>query len=385
MKKLINFIFFILSLIFFIYLLWYRFIRVRLPRDIPFDLTIFGLIILIIICISFLFSIYHSIIKQTKTNIIIITIQKYIFIPIQFLITFLIERKNIEPYITKYVLIVSEFIIKIQVVYMYILTELIPRVIIVNSLLIDIFYFHCIKFFYITLLLGLIIFFNKILLNIFRHILNKNIDGVDKKAEIYCHNIINYEQLGVMTMLHAKDFVNEQTRRILNNLEIIDYFPSYRIEFARNLRNEGKMLVNQVIDTDKFNLKIRRILNMAIHLNKILFLYEQEKNKYKYIEILILLTYLICWIYILIVSIHTLPIEDIEGMITSIMSYIQSISISNIEEPFSGIPMKGILDLPVWYTWRHAVVDIIIYSLPLMIGGSLWIWKKHIDYTSEYG
>lgn len=40
-------------------------------------------------------------------------------------------------------------------------------------------------------------------------------------------------------------------------------------------------------------------LNNEIHM--------EMKNKFKYITIVILLIYLLCWFYVLLVSLHTLP------------------------------------------------------------------------------
>ena len=51
------------------YYIWFRFIRERLPRDIPFDLSFISLFVLIIICVSYIYKIY-KIIKPSKSNIL---------------------------------------------------------------------------------------------------------------------------------------------------------------------------------------------------------------------------------------------------------------------------------------------------------------------------
>ena len=61
---------YILGIIIISWLLWSRFIRERLPKDIPFELTEFRFYILVYICCVYLFIIYNLMRKSKENNFI---------------------------------------------------------------------------------------------------------------------------------------------------------------------------------------------------------------------------------------------------------------------------------------------------------------------------
>jgi hypothetical protein len=91
--------------------------------------------------------------------------------------------------------------------------------------------------------------------------------------------------------------------------------------------------------------------------------------------------YSIGWIYIIWYGLSVVDKEMMISCITEIKSYI--LSIVNIEEPFSDIPIKGILEVPSWYTWRHFIAQTLVYSTVIGILGSLYVFKRHVD-SSPY-
>jgi hypothetical protein len=77
--KIHNIILSILGLIILVVFIWYRFIRERLPKDIPFNLSIEGLIILLEICIIYSYIIYTLTTEKKSTNAFITAIVSNIF------------------------------------------------------------------------------------------------------------------------------------------------------------------------------------------------------------------------------------------------------------------------------------------------------------------
>jgi hypothetical protein len=77
-KRLLRSILILLGLFMLLLFIWVRFIRVRLPRDIPFNLTELGLIILIYICLIYKYIVISLILELTSNNIIRASIIKTI-------------------------------------------------------------------------------------------------------------------------------------------------------------------------------------------------------------------------------------------------------------------------------------------------------------------
>jgi hypothetical protein len=168
----------------------------------------------------------------------------------------------------------------------------------------------------------------KIILNVCRYIMNRNIGNVDERAEILCYNFTNTETLTVVPILTASEFVQEQSLRILNNEEKLDYSTLFKLEYAQQ---EGKRLNipdKFRFNTKQFNIDMRMILNSAISLYTIIYLHESEQNKYKYVRVIFNIIYLISWSYILWIS--------APDLLLSLGIYILQY-VTKIEEPFSGL------------------------------------------------
>ena len=81
-KTLVNYILIIVGLLMFSAYIWLRFIRLRLPRDIPFNLSILGLIILIEICTIYGYILFALLRKDKEPNPIVVYIIDQVYKPL---------------------------------------------------------------------------------------------------------------------------------------------------------------------------------------------------------------------------------------------------------------------------------------------------------------
>lgn len=85
-----NIIMIILGLLIIIYYFWFRFVRERLPQDIPFTLSILSFLSLNILCTIYIYS-FYKLCKKKKTPSFL---QQYIFIVFSFMVKPLIIFDN---------------------------------------------------------------------------------------------------------------------------------------------------------------------------------------------------------------------------------------------------------------------------------------------------
>ena len=152
----------ILGLLLISYYLWYRFIRERLPKQIPFDLSLFNTCLILYICIGYFYVIYR-IIKPKEPNILISYLYKILY---KLTILFsnlddIIKENNVLNKTWDFLLIkISEnlntktlYYKKIQKYFTYIF---LPKLVLISILIIDIFWFKELNLFYSFIILGII-------------------------------------------------------------------------------------------------------------------------------------------------------------------------------------------------------------------------------------
>jgi hypothetical protein len=295
-------------LIFFIFIIWFRYIRERLPHHIPFNLSLIGFITIICICIGYIYAIYKYIKPESNGINIIVKVKKYLFKPIELLITFLhfneLTKKNYE----KFLLLFLEKAKKMNYLKAHILINILPRVILLSAFIIDIFYFQSINYFYKILIIGIVIIIGKIIIHIYVYERDTSIEFVEERAEIYT------DDTGILTRLTVKELVEEQTIRMLKGLEKVFYIVLYSMDFVEKENRQLKALPppHARVNVKALQINAGHTLNLVISINKVVYQYELEVAKFKYINILINLLYVICWVYILIVSFHTMDLTIIE-------------------------------------------------------------------------
>ena len=94
-----------LGFIFLSYYIWFRFIRERLPRNIPFDLTLISLIILFYICIMYFYLIirFFTSKKQNQFAFEILTLFQKLRIPFILLDEYIRSNKYIKMILNKFI------------------------------------------------------------------------------------------------------------------------------------------------------------------------------------------------------------------------------------------------------------------------------------------
>lgn len=319
-KILINFLIAFLSLLLFFGFLWFRFVRERLPKNIPIDLSTMGFIIITFICVMYAIGILLILLGKTTNN----------FVPDSTLLLYkpfeyFTEIKGIQPYFSKYLLKFTTYLEKKNMQNLYIIFELIPRTLLVIFFAIDVFYFKNIWTFYTILPIGLLIFIAKFIKYCIQFILQKNISIINERADIHCFNFKTEEG---SSLISTKDFIKEQAYRKLNSLSLVEYAVFFNIQYVKSLRVRLNIPNNLGIDTEKFKKRIVSGINLALALYILILKYTQQQLRFKYLTLCILVLYLISWTYILYVSFPSL----------NLITFIELLP-QNSEEPFSGLTL----------------------------------------------
>ena len=154
-KNIFSFIGFIWFMIF----IYVAFIRERLPRDIPFNLTEIRCCVLIFICFTYLFLIKQILYPHPLKNNIIQKLLYYIGRPFIFFDSSIKYSKTIYPHYLKFL---SNTTVKIKnwssYDYLTIIYSLLilPRIVLVSIFLVDVFHLNKIEIYYYFIFLGII-------------------------------------------------------------------------------------------------------------------------------------------------------------------------------------------------------------------------------------
>jgi len=204
----------IIGAILFMAFIWYRFIRERLPKDIPLKLSFLGFCILVSICGIFLY-IVVSLIRQSKSvDPLIKQIVDSIYIPLK---TFdhYIKKLSYTNNTYKYGINFLAYILGpliIDSTLFYYLFMIIPRLILLTTLYIDIFWFHKLYYIYKILLIGSVIFLGKYIIYSFKYAIDKSTKDFKEKKDI--KNIITFVENLHMILRKAMD--NKEISNILS-------------------------------------------------------------------------------------------------------------------------------------------------------------------------
>ena|SRR5271155_51405 len=342
-KQLSKIILIILGILILSLFIWLRFIRERLPRDIPFDLTVYGFFILVYICCIYIYILKRLSLNIQNENKVLSTIVNMIYKPLKTLDESIKNNLIIKPYYEKFLLSLIN-IIKNNVILhekstsyfkFYIALEILPRVILVTGLLIDTFWFHRLAILYSVISIVLVIFIAKYIKYSFKYAKEQYILQLEQMVQKIMTDYEDPEDddSPFTTMLEVRKFIEIQVFTVEDGLEPWTCTPILTPEYIKEffkLNNfyekdtlTRKEIVKKIsIDSHKI---MDKVIDISVHISK----YEIAENysRYRYIKIGIFSLYLIAWIYILIKSIHTLDIEEI----------ISIIKIKDIIEPFSGL------------------------------------------------
>lgn len=174
------------------WIIWVRFIRERLPKDIPFELTEISFYVLLYVCCIYLY-IIKSLLIPKETNPIITKIIKILYTP---LVTLDESVKNNKLFFKLYNKILIYAIIRVdsftysQSKMIYICYNILPRAFLVTLLSINVFYFHRLELIYDFIFIGLIPLLHRYIKYSFKHAKEQYIKTLNiKYDEVVISNI----------------------------------------------------------------------------------------------------------------------------------------------------------------------------------------------------
>lgn len=321
-----------LGLIFLCNYIWFRFIRERLPRDIPFNLSLFNSVILLIVCCVYIYIILRYIKPKTSNSILAIKFYQSLS---RLSIIFYSLDKTIKKNITinnKLEALLLLLITKLDALTIYdkkinkyIFYNLLSKIILVCLFLTDVFFLNKLnltyKFIIITiipLLINYFIYSIKDLQQQYLQILENYLIEITSEDEdldshyfmdpsmITYDNIVDNANDVKYKYLTIEHYIKLQATAIICNDTPYHYHCLHKSE-RKDLRSLSKKHNIIKINTTHY-------LNILIYVSIILESFEdvQKKPIIIKINIIILTLYLICWLYILICSLHTFHITDLE-------------------------------------------------------------------------
>lgn len=305
--------------------LWMRFIRTRLPKDIPFDLSILRFFILLYICLIFLILIYTTLREVKMQNATFTTVISYLYKPL----TTLDHTIKSNKYITSYYKQGLEFIIhkfketdygKVDTIYLraYLLLFSIPRGIIVLALFIDVFWFAQLLVLYKVAYCFILILLGKYLEYSFKYAKDQYIEELQEIVQLIC--VLTFKADKSENRVDAEEFLNVTIFTLEHDGVTYKYTPmtsgNFRNNYAQKHLNLKELPGEEYTKiTKKFYAIMKHAIPLSMHIHE----YDLEKKlswhaKYK---IFLYALHLTCWSYILFVSFHTLPINDLMPLLTS--------------------------------------------------------------------
>ena len=340
------------------WIIWSRFIRERVIRDIPDALlTEYRIWILVYICSIYLFTI-KNLVKPIKSNIIFQEINKYIWKPLIILDHTLKYNRYCKPYYNKIIVYIIDYwsILSINLRKGVIISfTIIPRIILVTFLLMDTFYFNKLEVFYKIVLIGLLPFgfryFEYSCKDFYDYLVKQLTDKYEKVYIFEKGYSYDISRKGKTEAVWHYDFEPvEKFIEIMHEtpLDCIRENTSYEYEGDPYCKNEVYIQYEQKFnkhmstwtsedykEVDKlFHDLIPYILDLKRNLNHLNIL--KEEKIIIWVKIGIYSIYLICWCYILLVSYFNYPIE-LKMFKNLIFNFVLYLIIGDGEDPFIGL------------------------------------------------
>jgi hypothetical protein len=353
-QQLINYILIILGGIIFSAYIWLRFIRPRLPKDIPLSLSLLGFLITIELCIIYVYIIiFYLFIHNSNKDSTMSFMINYLYKPLEDFDYFWKHLPIIKVYYNKFIIWLAYklrfFINKTNI--FFIIFGILPRLILISVLYIDIFYFHKFANIYKFIFLGIFLFLNRYIIYSLK-MLKKDLI---MKFEFYVKTVStpyvfgvhpsewpeNYDpndpdnddfDPNVMMDLPIEIFIDYYINNLLYKNNIIDFcvtmYNHENIYKKYNLEKNSDIpyAICEIYHKDSKD-DLKRILDIAEIIEN--YNITKAKKMFIYTKVFIFTNYLICWLYILIVSTSINNLIDLIDLIMKIAS--------STEEPFSGL------------------------------------------------
>lgn len=338
MTKILNILSYYILLLFGLigtsWIIWSRYIRQRIIRDIPDDLlTEYRFWILLYICLIYIYSVKN--LWKSNTSPIIKEIATYfrdmIYKPLKTLDQFVKYNKIIEPYYYAFSLQSIGKILKLtstsQKIIIFSL-QIFPRIILVIFLLADTFYFNKLEIFYKVVLIGLLPFIFRYIKYSFKEISNHFIQKLENKyyfVYIFEENCdYTYDNDNKTKAIHhykratIKEYIEIKYENVvawLSNKVNFEYTGDPYLHSALQKQYCLQKYNNEVAPMTKQDEQIVSklfyeltdiIIELKLFYNK--FELINEQIYFKITKTIIYLLYSICWSYILSISFYYYPI-----------------------------------------------------------------------------
>jgi hypothetical protein len=346
--------------------LWSRFIRERLPKAIPFDLSEIGLYILIYICLIYLY-IVITLIKPREPHPIIIKAIEILFKPLTSLdaaIKSISKVDQLHRKLLDYLIPILDDLSLNKMRVIYVCMYIIPRVILVVALIIDTFCFNKLNYIYNIILFGAIPLIHRYLkyslkyakelllkeledkydwvevtdkakLDFYKHIDELDEDDVDVPLA-YRYWKPNPKAIYAEKMVTVKKFMEIQFEALSSDIEYVGE-PVLCVKEIYAYAKAKYGDENAEFSLDDFNFlkeEFNEIMSKPFDLYAFLdfYSYATDDARIKWSKVIIFSGYFICWTYIVYKSygkVEEFPI--LEGTLNDIYKIVEK------EEPFSGL------------------------------------------------
>lgn len=333
-----KFIVIFLSLSFSSYYIWFRFVRERLPRDIPFSLSLYTTVILFTICFTFIYAIVRLTKLEHSSNMFIHRISivfSKIMVSLLFVDQLLKKQKLIKKFNESFLLFllkkINPFTLYLKGEKIYILYFLSARIILLFIFIFDVFYFHQIKHFYTFIVLGLFdllisyyLYSIKLLEATYFEILDDYLIEItskdnDPNTDFYIEpSMISYDNnlesqydysYNYLTIQH---FIDLQCTAFMFDHTPYNYKCLHKTQRQDIIFLESNLQNIVILTEDYIEYLLQILINIQFVFETIKFL---EKRKIiKRLKITIYLIYFISWLYILIISFGTFHLTPLESM-----------------------------------------------------------------------
>jgi len=324
---------------------WYvlaRFILPRLPKDIPFDLSLTRLIILLSICTVFtwvLIKIFYPKEPSEATRLLLRKIQT-IFKPVYILDISLLNNETFKRFIILTSPILSYLCLTTySSLILHMLTSILPRFILLCLLFVDVFYYGCIQSFYSYAFLGLIPLIIRYYIYALRILQEEYTVYLDKLYfVIYPYHVDKGKDVDVRRYIHDVTFDTVYEHEVVCDMsfDLVRKHnkenPDMQINAYRSLTQEERKLLSKefyrltpaLISMSKFLYKHTSLLDWygnpepAIFKDPINGPYLRKFLKRPYMlyirwaSVILIGGYIMCWGYILLVSLPTFHLLNFE-------------------------------------------------------------------------
>jgi len=337
--------------------IWIRFIYKRLPRHIPFDLTLLGFLILIMICIFYIYKIYTLIkpSKSSKTINFLYPMLKILLAPLIQLNEFLLSPKIIRN-IIKLMLLLIYKLFKIHMImdnekYIRAFLFVIPQLIFTTCLILDCFYFKKLYLIYDVIviitfpLLVQYLLYASEAIKVYDTILLDKYFIIEIISEDIRYTENDWDENGFLkpdrpfyflkpSLLRYNSLSDYKEYKYLKTISFIDYQVSCLVcdnllyEYKILFQNERKdviyfktIAIPNNLTKSKCNKLLQTHINISFTKDKIISSTERFATSFLNVSLGINIFALICWSYILFVSYPHISMEEWNKLIMFLENY----------------------------------------------------------------